>query len=110
MLFLAQKTSQVALHMSVAFAVMFVCTGSLALGGVAAILEPICNVLLLPLHDSLWKRIAHRMESKVSHGGHARPMQRPSSSQYPLINASGRTLATTLAASAHASSRTFNPA
>ncbi len=56
MLLLAQKTSQVALHMSVAFTVTYVCTGSLATGGLAAILEPICNVVLMPLHDRLWEK------------------------------------------------------
>ena len=33
----AKTVSQVAMHMSVAFAVMYVATGSLALGGVAAV-------------------------------------------------------------------------
>lgn len=56
MLLLAQKTSQVLLHMSVAFTVTYVCTGSVATGGLAAILEPICNVVLLPLHDRLWSK------------------------------------------------------
>lgn len=64
---LARKTSQVALHMSVAFAVTYVCTGSLATGGLAAILEPVCNVVLLPLHDKLWSRAqARRREAGYS--------------------------------------------
>jgi len=57
MLLLAQKTSQVGLHMSVAFAITYAATGSMATGGLAAILEPICNVLLLPLHDKLWSKV-----------------------------------------------------
>ncbi len=57
MLFLAQKTSQVLLHMSVAFGVTYAFTGSLATGGLAAVLEPVCNVLLLPLHDRLWNKM-----------------------------------------------------
>ncbi|NYT84877.1 DUF2061 domain-containing protein [Pollutimonas harenae] len=57
MLLLAQKTSQVTLHMSVAFGVTYAFTGSLATGGLAAVLEPICNVLLLPLHDRLWNKL-----------------------------------------------------
>jgi uncharacterized membrane protein len=43
--------------MGVAFAVMYAMTGSLAFGGVAALVEPICNVALLPLHDRLWQKI-----------------------------------------------------
>ena len=50
------KTSQVCLHMCVAFSVTYAFTGSLAVGGVAAIVEPICNVMLMPLHDKVWAR------------------------------------------------------
>ncbi|GGI55127.1 DUF2061 domain-containing protein [Oxalicibacterium solurbis] len=61
----ARTVSQVALHMSVAFAVMYAFTGSIALGGVAAVVEPICNVILLPVHDRLWERIRQRLESRA---------------------------------------------
>lgn len=47
--------------MAVAFGVMYAVTGSMAFGGIAAVIEPICNVLLLPLHDRLWRRIARRL-------------------------------------------------
>ncbi|MFC5459368.1 DUF2061 domain-containing protein [Massilia niabensis] len=50
----AEKLSQTGLHAGVAFAVMYVATGSAAMGGIAALLEPVCNVLVLPLHDRLW--------------------------------------------------------
>jgi uncharacterized membrane protein len=50
----AEKFSQAGLHMGVAFGVMYVATGSVVAGGVAALLEPICNVILMPLHDRLW--------------------------------------------------------
>ncbi len=52
----AEKVSQTGLHMGVAFGVIYGSTGSLAFGGVAAILEPVLNVALLPLHDRLWDR------------------------------------------------------
>lgn len=57
-----QTISQVALHMSVAFGVMYALTGSVAFGGVAALIEPICNVALLPLHDRVWERIRRRAQ------------------------------------------------
>ncbi|RJG02774.1 DUF2061 domain-containing protein [Noviherbaspirillum sedimenti] len=60
----AKTASQVGLHMGVAFGVMYVITGSLAFGGVAAILEPICNVVLLPLHDKAWEKIRARLDAK----------------------------------------------
>ena len=55
----AEKISQTGMHMAVAFAVMYGSTGSLAFGGVAAILEPVLNVALLPLHDRLWDKFRH---------------------------------------------------
>lgn len=58
----AKTTSQIAVHMGVAFATMYVVTGSVAFGGLAAILEPICNVIVMPLHDRLWVRIRERSE------------------------------------------------
>jgi uncharacterized membrane protein len=59
-----QTVSQVALHMSVAFAVMYALTGSAAFGGVAALIEPICNVALLPLHDKLWQKVRATYERR----------------------------------------------
>jgi uncharacterized membrane protein len=56
----AEKLSQTAMHMVVAFTVIFGVSGSVAFGGIAALLEPICNVLLLPLHDKLWDRVEAR--------------------------------------------------
>jgi uncharacterized membrane protein len=50
----AEKTSLAVLHFIVAFSVMYAVTGSLAFGGLAAVLEPICNVILMPLHDRFW--------------------------------------------------------
>ena len=60
----AKTTSQIGMHMGVAFGIMYVFTGSLALGGVAAVLEPIVNVTLLPLHDKLWERIRAKVEAR----------------------------------------------
>lgn len=62
----ARTISQVGMHMSVAFAVMYTFTGSLALGGVAAVVEPICNVLLLPVHDKAWERIRAKIEARAA--------------------------------------------
>lgn len=64
----AKTTSQIAVHMGVAFATMYVVTGSAAFGGLAAILEPICNVLVMPLHERLWVRIRARLEQRRSVG------------------------------------------
>ena len=57
----AEKLSQTGMHMAIAFAVIYCATGSLAFGGIAAILEPVCNVLLLPIHDRFWDRLELRI-------------------------------------------------
>lgn len=62
----AEKVSQTAMHMVVAFGVMFAATGSAAVGGVAAILEPVCNVLLLPIHDRFWDNLELRLNGKLN--------------------------------------------
>lgn len=64
----AEKLSQTGLHAGVAFAVMYVATGSAAMGGVAALLEPICNVLVLPLHDRLWDSLERGGQGKLQWG------------------------------------------
>lgn len=57
----AEKLSQTAFHMAVAVAVMYWATGSLALGGIMAVLEPVLNVIALPYHDGLWARLERRI-------------------------------------------------
>jgi uncharacterized membrane protein len=57
----ARTLSQVAVHMGVAFATMYAVTGSAAFGGLAAVLEPICNVVVMPLHDKLWEWIGEHL-------------------------------------------------
>ena len=64
MIIAAEKTSQVLLHMSVAFAVTYIATGSAVTGGLAAILEPICNVILMPYHERAWKRLRGKWQTR----------------------------------------------
>lgn len=52
-----EKLSLTVIHMGVAFGVLYCATGSLAFGGLAAVLEPICNVVLMPLHDRMWNKL-----------------------------------------------------
>jgi uncharacterized membrane protein len=55
----ARKGSQVITHMAIGFAIAYVCTGSIALGGLAVLVEPVLNVLLLPFHERWWARSVH---------------------------------------------------
>lgn len=59
-----EKLSQTALHMSVAFGVMYWATGSMAFGGLLAVVEPICNVIVLPFHDRLWEKARFRLDGR----------------------------------------------
>lgn len=61
----AQKLSQTGLHAGVAFGVMYTATGSAAMGGIAALLEPVCNVAVLPLHDRLWDSLERAGQAKL---------------------------------------------
>lgn len=70
----ARTSSQILLHMGVAFGVMWAATGSLAFGGIAAVVEPICNVALLPLHDRLWLRIQKSINKRQIRKEEARLM------------------------------------
>ncbi|MCE3264782.1 MAG: hypothetical protein K0R43_3861 [Pseudoduganella sp.] len=63
----AEKASQTMMHASVAFGVMYVATGSLAFGGLAAVLEPVINVIALPVHDRLFERHVLRL-APAAHG------------------------------------------
>jgi uncharacterized membrane protein len=58
----AEKVSQTGLHMAVAFAVMYGLTGSLAFGGMAAVLEPVCNVILMPFHNRAFHALLSRLQ------------------------------------------------
>lgn len=57
----AEKVSQATMHAIVAFGVMFGVSGSAACGGIAALLEPVCNVLVMPVHDRWWARLRQRL-------------------------------------------------
>jgi len=67
----AKTVSQIAVHMAVAFVTMYVVTGSMAFGGLAALLEPICNVIVMPFHEKLWERIQQRMQARKRAGSPA---------------------------------------
>jgi uncharacterized membrane protein len=66
MLIAAEKISQIGMHMAVAFAVIYWATGSLAFGGLAAILEPVCNVIVLPFHDRVWGKLGRRLRRQAA--------------------------------------------
>ncbi|MCP1676035.1 putative membrane protein [Natronocella acetinitrilica] len=44
-------------HMVVAFAVVFALTGSMIIGGLVALIEPLANTVAYFLHEKIWRRI-----------------------------------------------------
>lgn len=61
-----EKISLSITHMGIAFGVLYCATGSVAFGGLAAVLEPICNVVLMPLHDRLWDHLQLAREPQAA--------------------------------------------
>lgn len=49
-----------AIHMTVAFSVVYATTGNMALGGAVALIEPLCNTVAYFFHEQVWERIRER--------------------------------------------------
>jgi uncharacterized membrane protein len=47
------------LHMSIAFGVVWALTGSMALGGAVALIEPMLNTIAYFFHEKVWERWGH---------------------------------------------------
>lgn len=60
------KTSTFAItHFSVAFAVTYVITGDLMLGGLVALIEPAINTTAYYFHEKYWSRHLESREQKL---------------------------------------------
>ena len=53
-----------AMHMTVAFTVVYIMTGSVAVGGAVAFVEPLCNTVAYFFHEKLWDRLKRRRGRK----------------------------------------------
>lgn len=67
MMVFLEKLSQTCLHMTIACTLTYLMTGSWAMGGVLALIEPVCNVILLPIHDNFWRRLRLKQKLKMRH-------------------------------------------
>jgi uncharacterized membrane protein len=47
-------------HFTVAFTVAYLLTGSVAVGGLVALVEPLCNTVAYHLHEKAWQRFGRR--------------------------------------------------
>ena len=55
-------------HMSVAFTVVYAMTGSVALGGAVALIEPFFNTIAYFFHEKAWERLGQPGERQLLHG------------------------------------------
>lgn len=60
---MAKTLSFAALHMSVAFGVGYAMTGSLAVGGALALVEPLVNTVAYFFHEKAWERFRGRQRA-----------------------------------------------
>lgn len=51
-------------HFGVAFAVGYLMTGSVLIGGTLALVEPACNTVAFHFHEKLWKHIGSRQRAQ----------------------------------------------
>jgi uncharacterized membrane protein len=67
------KTASFAVvHFSVAFGVAFALTGSVVIGGLVALVEPMVNTVAYHFHEKVWDRIRARRAAHVSPGSQGR--------------------------------------
>ncbi len=48
------------MHISIAFTVVYLMTGSVMVGGAVALIEPLCNSVGYFFHERVWERIRAR--------------------------------------------------
>jgi uncharacterized membrane protein len=58
---MAKTISFGAVHMSVAFGVGYAMTGSAAVGGALALVEPAVNTVAYYFHEKVWSRVQARL-------------------------------------------------
>lgn len=55
---LAKTLSYLVLHLIVGFSVAYLFTGSIAIAGGIALVEPLANAVVFFFHEKLWRRVA----------------------------------------------------
>jgi uncharacterized membrane protein len=65
------------LHMTVAFTVGYLMTGSVAVGGAIALVEPAVNTVAYFFHEKVWERFRLRRAAAPRHFGPGNPIFNP---------------------------------
>jgi len=61
---LTKTRTYLSLHLTIGFSVAYALTGSLALAGGIALIEPCINAVAFFFHEKAWKRVAARREAR----------------------------------------------
>ncbi|MCP8467801.1 DUF2061 domain-containing protein [Pseudomonas sp. ZM23] len=54
------------MHFAIAFSVAYALTGSVTVGGLVAIVEPLCNAVGFHFHEKIWKRFENGSASETA--------------------------------------------
>lgn len=57
-------------HFTVAFSVAYLLTGSVAIGGLVALVEPLCNTVAYHFHEKVWAWLGRRRHDAPAGFGH----------------------------------------
>jgi uncharacterized membrane protein len=52
-----------AMHIAIAFTIVYLMTGSAMVGGAVALVEPLCNSVGYFFHERIWQRISQRRDA-----------------------------------------------
>ena len=58
------------IHFTVAFSVAYLLTGSIAVGGLVALVEPLCNTVAYYFHEKAWAFFGRKGEAAPTGFGH----------------------------------------
>lgn len=54
------------MHFCIAFSVAYALTGSIAVGGLVAAVEPLCNSVGFYFHEKIWAKVESKKPAKAS--------------------------------------------
>jgi uncharacterized membrane protein len=57
---MAKTVTFTAMHITVAFSIVYLMTGDLMVGGAVALVEPLCNSVAYFFHERVWERRRNR--------------------------------------------------
>lgn len=59
------------MHFCIAFSVTYLLTGSVAIGGLIAAIEPLCNSVGFYVHEKIWQRLERQSQPGRNIPAHA---------------------------------------